>query len=72
MDGGGEMEVERDGWRWREIEAEREMEVERDQGRERWRWSTLIDGGIRWWHKGRYCGVIHTEKLFLFLLVSLK
>ena len=33
---------------------------------------TLIDGGIRWWHKGRYCGVIHTEKLFLFLLVSLK
>ena len=33
---------------------------------------TLIDGGRRWWHKGRYCGVIHTEKLFLFLLVSLK
>ena len=33
---------------------------------------TLIDGGIRCWHKGRYCGVIHTKKLFLFLWVSLK
>ena len=26
---------------------------------------TLIDGVIRWWHKGRYCGVIHTEIISL-------